>query len=322
MKEKMKNKKLWLTIGAIFVVVLAVVGGLAFSKKDVVASVNGDPIKKDEVYDILVKQGGEVVVDTLINNKIIEKEAEKEGITVSEKEIDKELNSFIEMYGGKDAFNAALEQSGISIDYFKQDIENFLKIEKLLKPSIKITEDEKKEFFNQNKESFAQKEQVEASHILVEDEAKAKEVQKKLDDGEDFAKLAKEYSTDTSNAEKGGELGYFGRGEMVPEFDKVAFATKVGEISEPVKTDFGYHIIKVTDKKAAKEAVYEDHEEKVEKALFDEKLNTEFPTWLEEKKKKYDIENTLDKEAKEEKEVKEDKEDKEDKEANDAKEEK
>lgn len=298
MIEKLKNKKLLLSIGAILVIVLAVVGGLAFSKKDVVASVNGDPIKKDEVYDILVKQGGPTVVDTLINNKIIEQEAKKEGITVSEKEIDKELNSFMESYGGEDTFNAALEQSGISLDYFKQDIENFLKIEKLLKPSIKITEDEMKEFFNENKDSFAQKEQVEASHILVEDEAKAKEVEKKLADGEDFAKLAKEYSTDTSNAEKGGELGYFGKGEMVPEFEKVAFATKVGEISDPVKTDYGYHIIKVTDKKAAKEAVYEDHKEEVKKALFDEKLNTEYPTWLEKKKKKYDIENTLTKEEK------------------------
>ncbi|WP_230203586.1 peptidylprolyl isomerase [Bacillus massiliigorillae] len=293
MVEKMKNKKFMLAIGAVVVIVLAVVVGSAFSKKDAVASVNGEDITKEEVYNILVKQGGTTVVDTLINNKVIELEAKKKDIKVSDKEIDKELKSFIESYGGEDAFNSALKQSGITLEYFKTDIENFLKVEKILKPSIKITDKEMKEYFEENKDSFAQKEQVEASHILVEDEAKAKEVKKKLDAGEDFAKLAKEYSTDTSNAEKGGELGYFGKGDMVEAFEKVAFATKVGEISEPVKTDYGYHIIKVTGKKEAKEAKYEDHKEEVKKALFDEKLNTEYPTWLEKTKKKYDIQNSL-----------------------------
>ena len=297
MSEKPKNKKaLWMSIATIVVIVIAVAVGMAVTKQDVVASVDGEKIKKDEVYDILAAQYGSSVVNTLINNKVIELEAEKEKVKVTEKEIQAELDSFIESYGGEETFNAALEQSGITLEYFKTDIENFLKVEKILKPSIKITEDEMKEYFEENKDSYAQEEQVQASHILVEDEKTAKEIEKKLADGEDFAELAKEYSTDTASAENGGELGYFGSGEMVEEFEKVAFSTPVGEISDPVKTDYGYHIIKVTDKKEAKEAVYEDNKKAVEQALFDEKLNEEYPTWLEKAKKDYKIKNTLDKE--------------------------
>ena len=89
-----------------------------------------------------------------------------------------------------------------------------------------------------------------------------KKLRKKLKDGEDFATLAEEYSTDTSNADNGGELGFFPRGKMVAEFEEAAFSMKVDEISDPVKTEHGYHIIHVTDKKEAKEAVFEDQKKK------------------------------------------------------------
>ena len=93
-----------------------------------------------------------------------------------------------------------------------------------------------KAYFEENKEKFEQAEQVQANHILVEDEETAKEVDQKLKDGGDFAELAEEYSKDPSNANNGGELGYFGKGEMVPEFEEAVFAMEVDEISSPVKT--------------------------------------------------------------------------------------
>ncbi len=203
------------------------------------------------------------------------------------------MDKYVEQSGGEEAFNSALQQQGLTKKDLEKDIVSFLSIQKILEPRIDISDDEIKEYFEDNKASFDQEEQVEASHILIDDEKTAKEVKQKIDDGEDFAELAKEYSTDESNAESGGELGFFGKGKMVKEFEDKAFSMKVDEISDPVKTEHGYHIIKVTDKKDAKEAKLEDHKEEVKDALFEQKLQTEYQTWLNEKKEDYKIKKSL-----------------------------
>lgn len=292
MDKKKRSITLWSVIGGIVIVgtMLAMVG---FSKEEVVAKVGSKSISKEDLYSTLVDQYGEAALDTLIAEKIVELESDKKKITVKDSDIEEELESLKESYGGEEAFNEALASSGASLDSVKKNVESFLLTEKLLKDRVSISDDQIKEYFEANKDSFVQEEQVEASHILVEDEETAKEVKGKLDDGGDFAELAKEYSTDTSNAEAGGELGYFAKGEMVTEFDDQAFAMKKGEVSEPVKTEFGYHIIKVTDKKEAKEAVLDDHKEEVKDILFDQALQTEYGTWLEEQKEEYQIENLL-----------------------------
>jgi foldase protein PrsA len=279
----------------ILVLILAAAGTAAFffSKEPAVASVGGENIKKEELYSLLVKQYGNEALDALVTDKIIEIEAKKEKITISDKEKEEELKDLKESYGGEEGFKAALEQSGVTEAGIAEDIEKYLKTEKLLEPRIDLKEEEIKAYFDENKDQFAHQEQVKASHILVEDEAAAKEVKSKLDKGEDFADLAKEYSTDASNAESGGELGYFGKGEMEAAFEEAAFSLKANEISGPVKTDYGYHIIKVEDKKEAKEAVYEDSKEAAKKALFDERMQTEYYNWLEEKKEEYKIEKNM-----------------------------
>jgi foldase protein PrsA len=293
MFKKFANKKTYVALGGVVLIVLAVVFGAAFSKNDAVAMVEGEPINKDDLYNILVKQYGTSTLGYLIDNKIVELEADKENIKISDKEIDEEMKVYIDSYGGEKAFNSILEQSGISQADIETDIVNYLKIKKLLESKIDITDEEMKTYFEENKESYNEAEQVEASHILVADEATAKEVKEKLTAGEDFASLAKEYSTDTSNAESGGELGFFAKGEMATEFENAAFSMNIGDISEPIQTDFGYHIIKVTDKKEAKEAVYEDHKEEIKQTLFDQEVQTEYTTWITEKREKLDIENTL-----------------------------
>jgi foldase protein PrsA len=165
---------------------------------------------------------------------------------------------------------------------------------KLIEPQIEITDEELKTYFDENKDSLGEAEQVKASHILVEDEETAKEIKQKLGDGADFAELAKEYSTDEGSKENGGELGFFPRGTMVTEFEDVAFSLPINEISEPVKSDYGYHIIKVEEKKEAKEADFDDSKAAIKETLIDEKMESEYTTWLEEKKKDYDIENSLE----------------------------
>jgi foldase protein PrsA len=290
--KKKRSITLWSVIGGIVVVGTMLVM-FGFSKDEVVAKVGDKSISKEDLYTTLVDQYGDAALDTLIAEKIVELESDKKDLTVKDSEIEEELESIKESYGGEEAFNEALTSSGASLDSVKKNVESFLLTEKLLKDRVSISDDQITEYFEANKDSFAQEEQVQASHILVEDEKTAKEVKDKLDDGGDFAELAKEYSTDTSNAESGGELGFFAKGEMVTEFDDKAFAMKKGEISEPVKTEFGYHIIKVTDKKDAKEAVLDDHKEEIKDILFDQALQTEYGTWLEEQKEEYQIENLL-----------------------------
>ncbi|MEE6132711.1 peptidylprolyl isomerase [Priestia sp. GS2] len=289
--DKKKKKKLFSFLGII--TAGAIIAGVVYqvNRTDAVASVDGDKITKDQLYEVLMSQGGTDVLDSMIEQKVINKEAEKKSVTVSEKELNKELDALITSYGGEDTFNQALEASGIKEKEVKKDLETNLKAKKLVEDTIEISEDEMKSYFDENKDSFDQPEQVKASHILVKDEKTANEVKKKLSDGEKFADLTKEYSTDTASKEDGGNLGYFSKEDMVQEFSDAAFNLKVDAISNPVKTEYGYHIIKVTDKKEAQDANYENSKDEIKQLLLENKFQSEYSTWLEETKKKYDIEN-------------------------------
>lgn len=293
MKKLFSHKKVNIAIAAFLLLGIGAILGAVFTKDEVIAKVEGETITKNDLYEILAKQYGSSTMNYLIDNKIVEIEAEKENIKLSDKEIEEEMQSYIELNGGEEAFNNILEQSRITKEDIERDIINYLKIVKLLEPKIKITDEAMKTYFEENKESFNEEEQVEASHILAADEATAKEVKEKLNAGEDFAKLAKKYSTDTSNAEDGGELGFIRKGDMAEEFENAAFAMNIGEISEPVKTEYGYHIIKITDKKEAKEAVYKDHKEEIKDILLDQAIQDEYSKWITEKNEKLDIENTF-----------------------------
>lgn len=290
----MKNKKIILPILGIVLIALIVVAVILVQKSNTVASVDGEKITQNDLDEALNKQYGTSILQTLIANKVVDLEAEKEKIKVTDKEKKAELDDLIESSGGEDAFNAALEANGASKTDIEEELLRYLKIKKLLEPRIEITDDQIKSYFDENKASFDTPEQVEASHILVADEKTAKEVKKKLNDGEDFADLAKEYSTDTATKDNGGELGYFSSGQMVEEFEKAAFSMDVDEISDPVKTDNGWHIIKVTGHKDAVEAKLDDHKDEIKDTLFEQQMNTEYSTWLTEIEAKYDIDNKLD----------------------------
>jgi foldase protein PrsA len=296
---KLRLSKVKRNIILIFVV-LCIISGVVVAgyanrntEKNIVASVNGEQITKDELYDQLIKLSGQQGINALVSQKIIELEAKKQKITVSKADIDKEMKKYYEYYGGKEAFNKALSKSAYSEADVTNEMEMSLKIRKLLEPRISITEKDIKTYFEENKEIFNQKEQVKASHILVENEKTANQVLKKLADGEDFAKLAKEFSTDTVTKEDGGELGFITSGQMDEEFEKAAFALAVGELSGAVKTNYGYHIIKVEDKKDAKEAKLEENKDKIEEILFEKKVEAEYESWLHEVSPQYEIKNYL-----------------------------
>lgn len=297
----MKNKKVLIPILAVVLVALIIGAVYLTQRSKTVATVENEKITQEQLNKELNKQYGATVLNMMISNKVVDLEADKAKVKVTDKDVQAELDKMIKQYGGQETFNMLLAQNGMTEDLFKEQVEQNLKVTKILEPSIEITDDEIKTYFEDNKASFGTPEQVEASHILVEDEKTAKEVKKKLDNGEDFAKLAKEYSTDTQTKDKGGELGYFTSGKMVEAFDKVAFSMKVDEISDPVKTDFGYHIIKVTGKKEAKEATLEDSKAKIKEALLAQKVQEKAGTWLNEATAKYKIDNKLEKDQKDKK---------------------
>ncbi|ANC75942.1 peptidylprolyl isomerase [Fictibacillus phosphorivorans] len=255
----------------------------------IVESKAGD-ITKEQFYNKMKEQYGDQVLNQMIDEMVLE-----DKYKVTDKEIEKETDKIKEELGGEDAFKQALEQNGLSDEkQLKERIKSMLLNEKAATEGVKISEAEMKKTFEEK-----YKTEVKASHILVDDEKTAKEVQKKLNEGGDFAKLAEEYSKDPGSKSKGGDLGFFGKGAMVPEFDKVAFTLEKGKTSDLVKSEYGYHIIKVTDKRENK---FEDKKEQIEQELKQQKAKpiTEI---LEKLKKKADVQ-VKDKKLKEQMEKK------------------
>lgn len=212
-------------------------------------------ITKEEFYNELKAQTGDQVLQQMVETMVLAKEYK-----VTEKEIDERIKEYTEQFGGEEGLHQALAQNGMTDEQaFKKNIERELLAEKAATDGVKVSEEEVKKEFEEK-----YKDEIKASHILVKDEKTAKEVKERLGKGEDFAKLASHYSIDPSSKDNGGDVGYFTKGRMVSEFDQVVFSLDVNQVSEPVKTEYGYHIIKVTDKKTNK---FEDKKKAIEREL-------------------------------------------------------
>ena len=262
---------------------------------EVIAVVNGENILRLELDRIVDKIKDKVsksrlytvekrILSDLVTQLLLKQFIKKEGIPITQSRIEDEIKKFRENLKknpeveGK-SLEVLLEEQGGSIGELRIALGISFSIDEYLDKSV--TEDELKEYFNENIGAFSG-ETVTASHILLDtknitDEDKLKEAKEKilkikeeLDNGADFAKLA-EVKSDCPSAKKGGELGTFGRNEMVKEFTDAVFATDVNSISEPVKTQFGYHIIKVTDKQGGKDIKFKEVKEGVKTALYNEK---------------------------------------------------
>ena len=176
------------------------------------------------------------------------------------------------------------------IERFKKHALMKVTVDKMLE-GVEATDEDARKFYTENSNQFAQPAQIRASHILVENDEEMKKVIAEIEGGKSFEDAAKEFSTCPSK-ERGGDLGFFGEGQMVPEFEKVAFATEVGKISEPVKTQFGVHIIKVEAKNPESMIPFEDVLDQLKAYLQNQKRSEAYQAELSRLKEKYKIVRT------------------------------
>ncbi|WP_435168720.1 foldase protein PrsA [Paenibacillus glycanilyticus] len=294
--------KAWIAVSAILAIVLIIVLiKPPFGAGDkAVATVNGVKISKDKLYDSLVEQGGKSTLDNMITQELIDQAAEDAKVTVTEADVDKEIETLKKQFGSEDEFNQTLAQYGMTVDSLRQDAEVQVKIRKILEPQVKVTDEDIKAYYDQNKASMSTPEQIRASHILVATKEEAEDILKQLKGGADFATLAKEKSTDTGTKDNGGDLNFFAKGTMEPAFEDAAFKLKKGELSGVVQTSYGYHIIKKTDEKAAVTPTLEEKKEDIKYQLVTQKVSELSSNWMADLKAKAKITNTLDPAAAEE----------------------
>lgn len=259
-----------------------------------VATVNGDKITKHALYERMVEQGGSSVVSRMIDELLLSQEAKRQNVSVSDSDIAAEIAKIKERIGGEERFQMTLLQYGVSEEQLKVDLRFGLLTKKLIMKDVTLSDDELKTFFEEFRFQYQEAEQVQARHILVKTEEEAKAIKSELDGGADFAKMAAEKSEDKGSGAAGGDLGFFGKGDMVPEFEQVAFSLEKGKISEPVKSDFGYHIIQVMDKKAAKDPTFEEAKARVTEDYTDQKVEDLRQPFMESLRAKANITNTFE----------------------------
>ena len=280
--QKLYNPKVLLPVAAVLllaVIVLAVllalqVSGGGGTNDEVAALVNGEPVSKAELFDTLYTTGGKDALDQIIARKLIVQEGARLGLEITEEEMEEEVNNIVaESFGGSyEDFLSVLTLYGLSEEAFRDDAKLNLLVRKLAMTEIDPTEEEVRQHFEDNRLLFEQPEEVEARHILVADRETADEVVALLNAGGDFAELAAEYSIDFNNKDNAGYLGFFSRGEMLQEFDEAVFALEVGEISAPVQTDFGFHIIELLDYREEEEVDFNAISDEVMESLIESKI--------------------------------------------------
>lgn len=214
------------------------------------------------------------ILDQLIDTELLYQQAQKEKIKISNDEINLEIDKIKNNFSSPEEFDEALKVNNITPAQLKENIKRQLMINFILEEArkqVSISDEELLEYYNENKESFLEPEQVHARHILVETEEEANNLLLQLKEGlTDFAELAKEKSVGPS-APSGGDLGFFAKGQMVKEFEDAAFSLEPGEISEVVQSQFGYHIIKCEEKKEEYSPTFEEAKERISDTLKDQR---------------------------------------------------
>ena len=319
-KEKKKEKKDELNFYIIAIAVIVIVGLallIIFSDKifktkeneKAVLDINGEKIylsQLEKEYNLYFFLSGlpeeykkmitkaSFLNSTFLNEMLLLNDATQFGIKIDETEIGGIIKQLLDSNKKtEDELKNDLKNAGIEYEDFKgliktRAIINSLVDAKITK-QINITDREIEDYYEKNPELFIMPESVRASHILVKSEDEAKEILKDLDKGGNFSEIAKSKSIEPAAKSTGGDLGYFTKGQMVKEFEDAAFKLKVEEISPIVKTQFGYHIIKLTDKMAETKRKLDDVKKNIEEVLILTKQNAVLKTYIDQLRSRADI---------------------------------
>lgn len=265
---------------------------------EVIARVNGETVTKQEFQEFLqsleARAGGPVpadqrdqvyrrVLDQIVGYKLLQQEAKARKIAVPDTEVEARIGEIKKQFPSEDVFMQTLIERKMTLAQMRDDARTDMAVGKLIEEEITaraaLKPEQVQEFYDKNPDQFKQPERVRASHILISlpegaDAAakaaartKAEQVLKDVKSGQDFAALAKAHSQDPGSAVQGGDLGFFEQGQMVGPFNDAAFALAPGTASDLVETQFGYHIIKVAEKQAARTIPLDEVRPQVEQFL-------------------------------------------------------
>ena len=290
---------------------IAIINGSVITREEFNREINqvkqkslqrGQEISSTQLEDI-----GNKILENLIDLELLFQESHNNGIKVEKEKIDSQIKSLKQKLPNNAEFEKLLTELKLSENALKLKIKKGIAIQELVETritqKIKISDKESKVFYDTNPDLFKQSEQVKANHILIkvaqgadeitksEAKQKLRQIQQKLK-SEDFAMLAKEFSEGPSKI-NGGDLGYFQRGQMVKSFEDAAFSLKPEEVSDIVETQFGYHLIKVVDKKPEKTIPYEDVKDNLVQHLKQEKTKQKVKLYIQTLREKAKIEKFL-----------------------------
>ena len=272
----------------------------------VIAVVNEDVITKTELEDATEvffpdpkdRPQKEVILTQLIEQILLEQEAKKNGITISDAEVDRGVELVKNQFNlNEQDFNEVLKKQNLTPELFREQWRTQMLGNKLIKSKLQgqvaVTEDEIRKYYEENYGKIEPGEEVHIAHILIpsDQEEKAIEVTNMAKSGEDFESLAKEYSIDTISAEKGGELGYFKKGDLVEPLENATQNAEIGEIVGPINSPSGFHIIKVLDKTESGEDIkFIENRNSIREVIYEKKATEALKNWLEEMKNQAYIE--------------------------------
>jgi|LGVE01.1.fsa_nt_gb peptidyl-prolyl cis-trans isomerase C len=283
---------------------LVVVNGSVITQADLEREMAGSKVGKS-LDGSQIEAMKRDIIERLIERELLYQESQNKGIKVDKTAVKEQLETVKKGFPSETEFKKKLSEMNLSEAELESNFVQRMAIQEFIDKEfvqkVTISDKNTKAHYDSNPDSFKQPEQVQASHILIKVDPKGKATQKaearkkmemiqqKLHKGEDFAALAKEFSQCPSSA-KGGDLGYFGPGQMVKPFEEAAFALEAGKVSDIVETDFGFHLIKVVDKKPASTIAYEDVKDRLGEYLKREEVRKKVDLYVEELKQKAKIE--------------------------------